>query len=71
MCFCFCYYTMQAVRFELTKQTAQDLKPCPFDRSGTLACILTKTKIHIIYLFIIYLFIYIKWHHQEQVYLLL
>ena len=64
---------MQAVRFELTKQTAQDLKPCPFDRSGTLACILTKTKIHIIYLllFIIYIYIYIKWHHQEQVYLLL
>ena len=28
---------MQAVRFELTKQIAQDLKPCPFDRSGTLA----------------------------------
>lgn len=28
---------MQAVRFELTKQIAQDLKSCPFDRSGTLA----------------------------------
>ena len=28
---------MQAVRFELTKQNAQDLKSCPFDRSGTLA----------------------------------
>ncbi len=28
---------MQAVRFELTKRNAQDLKPCPFDRSGTLA----------------------------------
>jgi hypothetical protein len=25
------------VRFELTKQIAQDLKSCPFDRSGTLA----------------------------------
>lgn len=35
---------MQAVRFELTKQIAQDLKSCPFDRSGTLAVVHMGTR---------------------------
>jgi hypothetical protein len=35
---------MQAVRFELTKQIAQDLKSCPFDRSGTLANVHMGTR---------------------------
>ncbi len=59
MCvFVFGSKTMQAVRFELTKQTAQDLKPCPFDRSGTLACFTNKNKNTYNIFIIYYLYIY-------------
>ena len=35
---------MHAVRIELTKQNAQVLKTCPFDRSGTHAFYSLKNK---------------------------